>query len=102
MRVLSRMRRLRRAAAAKTRRLLRVLLLRVGAVSTHPVWKRRLLCSEAGGRKGRHRMSGGLDSATGRGRARFADAAGVAGAVAAALCCAGTPFIVGALAAIGL
>ena len=37
-----------------------------------------------------------------QGNARFADIAGVIGAVVAALCCAGTPFIVGALAAIGL
>jgi mercuric ion transport protein len=37
-----------------------------------------------------------------RGRARFADAAGVIGAIVAALCCAGTPLIVSALAAAGL
>jgi mercuric ion transport protein len=37
-----------------------------------------------------------------RGNARFADSAGVIGAVLAALCCAGTPIIVGALAATGL
>lgn len=34
--------------------------------------------------------------------ARLADSAGVLGAVFAALCCAGTPLIVGALAAVGL
>jgi mercuric ion transport protein len=33
---------------------------------------------------------------------RWADSAGVLGAVFAALCCAGTPMIVGALAAVGL
>ena len=41
------------------------------------------------------------DSATRR-AARVADAAGVLGGVFAALCCAGTPLIVGALAAVGL
>jgi mercuric ion transport protein len=38
----------------------------------------------------------------GPGQGRLADAAGVFGAVVAALCCAGTPLIVGALAAAGL
>ena len=33
---------------------------------------------------------------------RFADAAGALGAIVAALCCAGTPLIVGALTAVGL
>ena len=33
---------------------------------------------------------------------RVADGAGVGGAIVAALCCAGTPFLVGALAALGL
>ena len=47
-------------------------------------------------------MSEVREPATRRGNARFTDAAGVTGAVAAALCCAGTPFIVGALASIGL
>ena len=36
------------------------------------------------------------------GKARIADSAGAAGAIIAALCCAGTPFIVGGLAAMGL
>ena len=36
------------------------------------------------------------------GNARIADSAGAAGAIIAALCCAGTPLIVGALAATGL
>jgi mercuric ion transport protein len=35
-------------------------------------------------------------------RLRVADSAGVAAAIVAALCCAGTPIIVGALAALGL
>lgn len=35
-------------------------------------------------------------------RLRIADSAGVAGAILAALCCAGTPVIVGALGAVGL
>ena len=35
-------------------------------------------------------------------RLRIADSAGVLGAIVAALCCAGTPIIVGALAAVGL
>lgn len=37
-----------------------------------------------------------------RGASRIADGAGVLGAVFAALCCAGTPLIVSALAAVGL
>ena len=36
------------------------------------------------------------------GKARIADSAGATGAIFAALCCAGTPLIVGALAAMGL
>lgn len=36
------------------------------------------------------------------GKVRIADSAGAAGAIFAALCCAGTPLIVGALAAMGL
>lgn len=39
---------------------------------------------------------------TGDRRLAVVDAAGVLGAIAAALCCAGTPIIVGALAAVGL
>ena len=41
-------------------------------------------------------------SATGRGRFPIVDLAGILGAIAAALCCAGTPVIIGALAAVGL
>ena len=47
-------------------------------------------------------MSSPLDAPTVDGRARFADVAGPLGAIVAALCCAGTPLIVGALAAAGL
>jgi mercuric ion transport protein len=43
-----------------------------------------------------------LDPSKGRGSIRAADAAGAFGAIIAALCCAGTPIVVGALAAVGL
>jgi MerC mercury resistance protein len=39
---------------------------------------------------------------SGHRRTKLADAAGAFGAIVAALCCAGTPLIVGALAAVGL
>lgn len=47
-------------------------------------------------------MTESADAPTVRGRARLADAAGVIGAIVAALCCAGTPLIVSGLAAAGL
>ena len=47
-------------------------------------------------------MSDAVDVRTPGWGTRFADAGGVAGAVVAALCCAGTPVIVGALGAVGL
>ena len=47
-------------------------------------------------------MSASTDTTNKLGKARIADSAGAAGAIIAALCCAGTPLIVGALAAMGL
>lgn len=47
-------------------------------------------------------MPDSADAPLGPGHGRLVDAAGVFGAVVAALCCAGTPLIVGALAAAGL
>lgn len=47
-------------------------------------------------------MNAPPDSAGTRRGARLTDGAGVTGAVLAALCCAGTPVVVGALTAIGL
>ena len=47
-------------------------------------------------------MSAPTDGANTLGSASIADSAGAAGAIIAALCCAGTPLIVGALAAMGL
>ena len=46
--------------------------------------------------------SGGATTRGGDGVAAAADGAGVIGAVLAALCCAGTPIIVGAVTALGL
>ena len=50
----------------------------------------------------RERLSAPTDTAPKLGKARIADSAGAAGAIIAALCCAGTPLIVGALATMGL
>ena len=50
----------------------------------------------------RERLSAPMDTTNKLGKASIADSAGAAGAIIAALCCAGTPLIVGALAAMGL
>ena len=86
-----------RAFETEVRRLLRILLVRFRTLPTNANGKRGLLYAER-----RDRLSVPKDTTNNFGRARIADSAGAAGAIIAALCCAGTPFIVGGLAAMGL
>lgn len=80
---------------AKVGRLLRVLLVWVGGVSTHAGWLERLLRAEGSvGYCVVNRTTGAVS--------RYAGGAGVVAATCAALCCAGAPIIVSVLAATGL
>jgi mercuric ion transport protein len=100
-----------RGAAAQIGRLLCVLLLRIGSVPSDASWPpNRRQCAgllRTAVRAGPvmtplHATPSAPASRGGRGVAELADRAGVFGAVLAALCCAGTPFIVSGLAILGL
>ena len=90
--------------AAEVRRLLRVLFVRIGAVSPDSGRQHRLLFDSTSDRTDsraadRIAMTAAQSSTA---RAQLTDVAGAVGAIVAALCCAGTPIIVAALAAAGL
>lgn len=90
--------------ATQTRRLLRVLFFRVGALPTNTGWKHRVLFARApdrtDGQAARRHVTRVPQSSMAR--ANLTDVAGGLGAILAALCCAGTPLIIAALAATGL
>ena len=95
--------RLPRTVASEGRGLLPVLLVRLHAMPTDSSEQQGLLFATPH-RTDRRTRRLGVTTATQPppAPARLADAAGVFGAILAALCCAGTPLIVGALTAMGL
>jgi len=91
------------AAPAERRGLLRVLLAWLGSVPTDPAGHDRLLQHTVGrGGNDASIMTHPGGSAPTYAAVRIADSSGALGAIFAALCCAGTPFIVAGLGAGGL
>jgi mercuric ion transport protein len=101
MRVLPRLPALRQLAAAEDRRLLRVLLVGVGALSARAgIWQTLLLNPPP--LPSPPQASATMTAATPGAAERAADTSGVLAACFAALCCAGNPVILSVLAALGL
>lgn len=92
------------ARATEARRLLRVLFLRLSALSAYSSRQHRLLFGSASDRTDARTAVRHMTTAAPslRARAQLTDVAGTFGAVVAAMCCAGTPFIIAAVAAVGL